>query len=88
MGLDAVELMMEIEDRFEITIPDARYEGIVTVGNLCDVILVEIEHQRGLRLTRWFDVFDALVPVICAVLNVPANEVSVDAKLMDDLGMY
>ena len=32
-SLDVVELMMELEEKFEITIPDEEYEKIKTVGD-------------------------------------------------------
>ena len=36
-SLDVVELVMEFEDEFEITIPDDDYEKIRTVGDAIDV---------------------------------------------------
>lgn len=39
MGLDAVEIIMEIEDAFDIKIPDDKASQIVTVGDLYDYIL-------------------------------------------------
>jgi hypothetical protein len=33
MGLDTVELIMEVEECFDITIPDAEAEKIQTVGS-------------------------------------------------------
>ncbi len=37
-SLDVVELVMEFEDEFEITIPDDDYEKIRTVGDAIDYI--------------------------------------------------
>jgi acyl carrier protein len=37
-SLDVVELVMEFEDEFELTIPDDDYEKIRTVGNAIDYI--------------------------------------------------
>ena len=37
-SLDVVELVMEFEDEFEVTIPDDDYEKIRTVGNAVDYI--------------------------------------------------
>lgn len=33
-SLDVVELVMELEDEFEVTIPDAEYEKLRTVGDV------------------------------------------------------
>ena len=37
-SLDVVELVMEFEDEFEITIPDDDYDKIKTVGDAIDYI--------------------------------------------------
>lgn len=38
MGLDSVELVMEVEDYFAISIPDAEAQNIYTVQNMVDCI--------------------------------------------------
>lgn len=38
MGLDAVELVMNVEDEFDIVIHDENYQHIRTVGDLCGYI--------------------------------------------------
>jgi len=38
-SLDLVELIMEMEDRFKIKIPDEEAEKIATVGNAVDFVL-------------------------------------------------
>lgn len=38
-SLDLVELIMEMEDRFDLKIPDEEAEKISTVGNAVDYIL-------------------------------------------------
>jgi acyl carrier protein len=39
MGLDAVEIIMEVEDAFDVHIPDDKATEIVTVGDLYDYII-------------------------------------------------
>ena len=46
MGLDAVELVMDIEEAFDIQIPDERAAEIVTVGQLYDLILEACPARR------------------------------------------
>ena len=37
-SLDVVELLMSIEDEFDVEIPDEEIENIKTIGNLVDYI--------------------------------------------------
>jgi acyl carrier protein len=41
MGLDTVELVMEIEEAFDISIPDDRASKMLTVGDVYEFILVQ-----------------------------------------------
>ncbi len=42
-SLDTIELVMEFEDEFEITIPDEEAEKIQTIGQVIDYI---VEHAK------------------------------------------
>ncbi len=42
MGLDGIELVMDVEDRFGISIRDDEAERIVTVGDLTQLVLSRI----------------------------------------------
>lgn len=42
-SLDTVELVMELEDEFDLTIPDEEAEKLKTVGNAIDYIQTHIE---------------------------------------------
>jgi len=44
-SLDIVELVMELEEEFEITIPDEQAEKIKTVGEAIDYIKRELEKK-------------------------------------------
>ncbi len=44
-SLDIVELIMELEEEFEITIPDDQAEKIKTVGEAIDYIQKEIDKK-------------------------------------------
>ncbi|HZJ26622.1 MAG TPA: acyl carrier protein [Acidimicrobiia bacterium] len=38
-SLDLVELVMGLEERFDITVPEEDLEGVTTVGNAVDLVL-------------------------------------------------
>ncbi len=42
-SLDTVELVMELEDEFDLTIPDEEAEKLKTVGSAIDYIQIHIE---------------------------------------------
>lgn len=41
-SLDLTELVMALEDRFEIEVPEDRLEDVKTVGDAADVVLAEM----------------------------------------------
>ena len=44
-SLDTVELVMELEDEFDLTIPDEEAEKLKTVGNAMDYIQTHLESK-------------------------------------------
>lgn len=46
MGLDTVELVMDIEDRFKVSIADAAAEQIQTIGDLYEFLMKRIRLQN------------------------------------------
>ena len=40
-SLDLVELVMGLEERFDVSIPEEELEGVVTVGNAVDLVLAK-----------------------------------------------
>lgn len=41
-SLDLVELVMGLEERFDIEVPEEDLEGVTTVGNAVDMVLAKI----------------------------------------------
>ena len=46
-SLDIVELVMELEEEFDITIPDDQAEKIKTVGDAVDYIETELKKKQS-----------------------------------------
>ena len=79
MGLDSTELVLEIEDTFQIQIPDDEYAGLATVGQLHDYIVE--------RTQQPLDVWETLREVICRQLHVSPEEVQYSTRFIEDLRM-
>src|SRR4051812_49856297 len=47
MGLDLVELVMEIEDEFHLAIPDAEAERLQTPGQVSAYVAARLRDQAG-----------------------------------------
>ena len=85
MGLDTVELVIEVEKLFEIEIRDANAAKLVSVGDLHGYVVDELR-----RLER-FDgnadtVYAQLRDIICEQLGVKPEQVVPGARFVDDLG--
>jgi acyl carrier protein len=46
-SLDIVELILELEEKFEIGLPDEKVQGIKTVDDLIDFIVRQIGERRA-----------------------------------------
>jgi acyl carrier protein len=85
MGLDTVELVLSVEQIFDIELPDAMAEKLDTVGKLHQYIVSE--HHRLNRPNINSDIiFDQLRTIVCYQLGVEPEEVKPDARFIQDLG--
>jgi acyl carrier protein len=76
MGLDSVELVMEVEKHFSISIPDPEAEKAYTVGRLVDCV-AKIKAVRGydfsLRENTFAVIKKALLELDANISNFPIN---------------
>jgi acyl carrier protein len=82
MGIDIVELVMEAEEEFEVTIPDAIASGVETAGELSEVIR---ERLAALGLPE-IDPWPRVQRLISDQLGVPIERVTPKAHFVRDLG--
>lgn len=85
MGLDSVEILMAVEQEFDVSITDAEASGLVTVGDLHAVVLV----QRGVPAgspeaeTIWRRIQD----IVVEESGVARHLVVPKARIAKDLGI-
>jgi acyl carrier protein len=84
MGLDSVELVMKVEEHFDIEIPDNVASTLETVGLLHDFVYQELQ-RRGRKKMGFTQVFDELREIICAQLGVHPRAVVSEAHFVRDL---
>lgn len=84
MGLDLVEMVMRIEEEFEITIPDEVAETLVTPRAVIDYLMTipEINEKRSREQVR--QVVFMIVEDESGVSRDLFNE---DSRFVEDLGM-
>jgi acyl carrier protein len=80
MGLDTVELVMEVEETFHIQIPDADASKLETVGMLCDYVAEHAELTQGTACLSSRG-FYQLRRALMNVLGVPRYAVRLDMPL-------
>lgn len=85
MGLDTVELVIAIEEEFDLEIPDATAQTLLTVGDIYTYLLAERRHLRRDDMGD-NDVFEKLRAIICDLLGVKLGIVTLDAYIVKDLG--
>lgn len=85
MGLDSVELILNVEAQFKISIPDRVAEKLYTVGALQGFIVAELN-----RIGKPHDSQAVLLRVqalICEQLRLSPDQVTPSARFIEDLGL-
>jgi acyl carrier protein len=83
MGLDSVEIVLELEETFAIDIPDADAEAVQTVGDLTALV-------RDLaNLPPELDdaTFEKIAAIIADQMAYPKDRITRQSRLIEDLGL-
>ena len=81
MGLDIVEMVMEVEKAFAVRIPDADAARLETVGQLFAYL------QEHAPLARQPDAWERFQTVLAHEIGVPRGEIRPEASFVRDLRM-
>ena len=87
MGLDAVELVMAIEEEFGLEIPDSEAEKLQRVGELHTFVVSTLRSRSPAVQVDDAAVWTRLKDVIVEQLGVLPEEVTPSTHLIDDLRM-
>ncbi len=94
MGLDFVEILMETEETFGISLPDAEVAELATPGDLYEVIVRQVRarpidvNADDPPTTPWSEdrIWAQLQQIIADELGLDVAEVTREAHLVRDLG--
>lgn len=84
MGLDSVELVMKVEEHFEIEIPDDQASQLVTVGMLHHWVVAELRRLNRPDVDST-TLFNELRELICKQLGIKPDRVVPEARFVQDL---
>jgi acyl carrier protein len=89
MGLDSVEIIIEIEDRFGVEITDAEAARCVSVGDLLDCVIVKLDAGQTSKPERqqWTrpQVLEEIRDIIVEQAGVSRERITLEAGLRGDL---
>ena len=83
MGLDTVELVMAVEEEFEIEIPNSAAMRMLSVGDMQDFVMLTLQ-TRGAPVDE-DDIWKRLRALIVYQLGVRPDEVKREAEFVRDL---
>jgi len=84
VGLDTVELVMQVEKHFRVDIPDSEASHLATVGMLHSWVVADSIVWAGPQVDPQ-RVFVELRELICTQLGVDPSEVVSEARFVQDL---
>jgi acyl carrier protein len=82
MGLDSVEILVNVENAFGITISNYEAEKIATVGDIHNVVWRNIQGRQSMRC-RSQQLFYKLRYILVNKFKVPRDAIGLDASLND-----
>jgi acyl carrier protein len=81
MGLDSVELVMEIENYFDISIPDAEAETLTTVGKMADCVASH-RNISSVEAPLRDELFEKIKDHLFSKANITAN-IDIEDKILN-----
>lgn len=87
MGLDTVELLMEIEKAFGIAIPNQQAETIVTVGGFHNVVWEHLQRDPAKNTASRAEVESTINHIIVEFAGLEPHDVTPDKSITSDLGL-
>jgi acyl carrier protein len=85
MGMDSVELVMDIEKKFNIRIPNSQAETIFTVGDIHAIVWQHLSAGHSDKSKSEME--HEINQVIADKAGFDLSEITPEKRICDDLGM-
>ncbi len=85
MGLDSVQILIDIEEEFQIEISDGEAEHLETAGQLFDLVREKAGISPALVDTHL--VWQRLVKIITGITGTPVERIRPSSRFIEDLGV-
>ncbi|MCP5063596.1 MAG: hypothetical protein GY936_14210 [Ignavibacteriae bacterium] len=80
MGLDTVELIVEIESEFEVEITDVEAEKLVTIGDCIVLLNQRVQLEQGEK-----EIFKRLTKLVSETSGVDVDKITKETNIVQDL---
>jgi acyl carrier protein len=88
MGLDAIEILMEVEKDFGVRIPDGESETLHTMGRLRDSIVAHLLSDNDRLQSRLSAlVFHHLQTIVAGQMGLKKSRIKPESNFVEDLGV-
>ena len=86
MGLETVEIFMDIEDHFGVSIPDDDASRCVTVGDTRDVVVrLLVAQGREASPTLRDEVFEGMAEIVAKAVAMEPEQIEPDSTWVGDI---
>lgn len=85
MGLDAVKLIVEVEEHFGVSVPDAQIEKTATVEEFSRLLCELIDTPE--KPIKYDDILLQLQQIVSKMFKIPIDEIVPEAHFVNDLGL-
>ncbi len=86
MGLETVELLIEVEETFEITISEHEAAAVATVGELAAVVATKLS-EKSYTVVDCEKPLGTIIDMLVDSFAIPRQEIARDSRFVADLGL-
>ncbi|HEY1923214.1 MAG TPA: acyl carrier protein [Tepidisphaeraceae bacterium] len=89
MGLEAVEIIMDVEDHFKVSVPDSVASKCLTVADLQRELILLLQ-QQGRQPSEELDreVYEGIVAIVVKQTGIPTSKIKPESRWIGDITKY